>query len=233
MNKTNQSTLQNHLKSVVYGGSDGIVTTFAVVAGFSGAGGLGVETYGFLAIILFGFANLFADASSMGLGDYLSNRSQRDVRRKAEAELRAVYSKDPDMIRTRLVKVLNKKGMEKSEAATVVNNMFKTPELIYDMLLSYELDIPESEDQPITSALATFFSFIVFGLIPLLPFLFLQEEVGTMFNISVLGASIALVLLGLLRWKVTGINWLRAVLESLIIGGLAATIAFAIGFWIA
>ena len=67
--------LQEHLKQIVYGGNDGIVTTFSVVAGFAGYGAEGAATVGGIAVLLFGLANLFADGTAMGLGEYLSSVS--------------------------------------------------------------------------------------------------------------------------------------------------------------
>src|SRR3989344_180110 len=73
------SPLSEYLKEIVYGGVDGIVTTFAVVAGFTGASIGDVTNYSIVTVLLFGFANLFADAASMALGNFLSVRAQQDV----------------------------------------------------------------------------------------------------------------------------------------------------------
>lgn len=62
------------LKAAVYGANDGIVTTFAVMAGVVGA------NLSPAIVIILGFANLFADGISMGLGDYLGERSERQLR---------------------------------------------------------------------------------------------------------------------------------------------------------
>ncbi|WP_366942774.1 VIT1/CCC1 transporter family protein [uncultured Paracoccus sp.] len=60
--------LREFLGQIVYGGNDGIVTTFAIVAGFAGARADGTASVGAIAVLLFGLANLFADAVAMGLG---------------------------------------------------------------------------------------------------------------------------------------------------------------------
>ena len=73
----NLGQVQEFLKQIVYGGNDGIVTTFAIVAGFAGAQSEGTAQIGAIAVLLFGLANLFADAVSMGLGEFLSTRSKR------------------------------------------------------------------------------------------------------------------------------------------------------------
>ena len=66
----------------MYGGLDGIITTFAVVAGVAGASlSAGV-------VLILGFANLIADGISMAIGDYLSSKSEREyeaAERKREA----------------------------------------------------------------------------------------------------------------------------------------------------
>ncbi|WP_439103659.1 VIT1/CCC1 transporter family protein, partial [Celeribacter marinus] len=81
----------DHLKQIVYGGNDGIVTTFAIVAGFAGAESQGAAQIGALAVLLFGLANLFADATSMGLGEFLSARAARDMIKRR----RATLARDP------------------------------------------------------------------------------------------------------------------------------------------
>ena len=72
------SIFQSYLKEIVYGGNDGIVTTFAIVAGFAGAQLSAASPMGYVTVLLFGFANLFADGLSMGLGNFLSIRSEKD-----------------------------------------------------------------------------------------------------------------------------------------------------------
>ena len=62
-----------YIKSLVFGGLDGIITTFAIVAAVNGAG-LDMNT-----IILMGVANLVADGISMGLGDFISSKAEADM----------------------------------------------------------------------------------------------------------------------------------------------------------
>ena len=68
------------LKSAVFGANDGIVTTFAIVAGVAGAG-LSTEV-----VIILGLANIVADGLSMGLGDYLGERSERRMRKQQQGK---------------------------------------------------------------------------------------------------------------------------------------------------
>ena len=82
------SPFSEYLEEGVYGGTDGIVTTFAVVAGFSGAN-LGEHTLNLsvITVLLFGVANLIADGAAMGLGNYLSVKSAKALYKNAYAKL--------------------------------------------------------------------------------------------------------------------------------------------------
>jgi len=71
-----QSFSQKHIKSIVYGGLDGIITTFAVVSGVIGA------QLNPSIILILGFANLIADGISMGVGDYLSSKAEQEKRHR-------------------------------------------------------------------------------------------------------------------------------------------------------
>lgn len=154
--------IKNYAKSIVYGGMDGIVTTFAVVAGAVG-GNLGVES-----ILILGFSNLLADGFSMAAGDYLSS--------------------------------------------TIEESNIK--------------------DKSIKNALATFASFIIFGLIPLLSYIFMG--VSTVFKahtflLACLFVSFALFLLGLVKGLITGENKAKEIFRTLFIGLVAALFAYYVG----
>jgi VIT1/CCC1 family predicted Fe2+/Mn2+ transporter len=64
---------RHYIRELIYGANDGIITTFAVVAGVSG-GGLSLRV-----VLIIGAANLFADGLSMGVGNYLSIRAHESV----------------------------------------------------------------------------------------------------------------------------------------------------------
>lgn len=70
-------TARHYLRDLVYGGIDGVITTFAVVAGVRGG-----EFAAGVAIVI-GVANLFADGLSMAVGNFLSIRSNEGARRAA------------------------------------------------------------------------------------------------------------------------------------------------------
>ena len=221
--------IQEYLKQIVYGGNDGIVTTFAVVAGFAGAGAEGAATVGGIAVLLFGLANLFADATAMGLGEFLSSRSERDVYHATRAREMHEIEHNPEFEIAEIVEVLQARGMPRADAESIARTMARTPEFMADFMMQYEIGMADpSDDAPAAKGLMTFLSFMLFGAAPLLPY-FVMDPVQSTFAISVFATVAALIALGLLRWKVTNETVTRCVGETVLVGGICAAVAFAVG----
>lgn len=162
---------EDYLSEFVYGGIDGAVTTFAVVAGATGA------RFDTKVLLVLGFANLIADGFSMGVGSYLSTKSQ--------VELDA------------------KKGKKASD-----------------------------EPSPIINGITTYISFILVGLVPLLAYtidLIFDLNSTNLFEISILLTALAFIVIGLLKSRVAKTPVVRAVLETLILGAIAAGFAYFLG----
>ncbi|PCI90564.1 GMP synthase [Candidatus Kaiserbacteria bacterium] len=227
------SPFEGYFKEVIYGGIDGIITTFAVVAGFSGAA-LSSETttqLSFLVVLLFGLANLFADGVSMGLGNYLSVRSNQDLYKASRDKEAHEIEHNTEMEYDETVTILMQKGYDEADAVVIANLYKKNPTYWVDFMMNHELEIPDpTGDNPLYTGLATFGSFLAFGIIPLLPFLFLSNSSNTaLFMYSIFGTFIALVLLGILKWRVVGTDLKTSLFEVVMIGSAAATVAYLVG----
>ncbi len=222
---------QEYLKQIVYGGNDGIVTTFAIVAGFAGAAADGVAQIGGLAVLVFGLANLFADAVSMGLGEFLSLRSQHDLYRvRRESELREIRS-NPQQEQMELFEILRQRGLPAGEADTTAAILARHPEMMADLMMTYEFGMQDpDEESPALNGLFTFGAFVIFGAIPLVPY-FIYEPTGQTFVMSLATTFSALVALGLLRWNATAEKLLRSVGETVLVGTVCAMVAYVVG-WI-
>lgn len=217
------------LREIIYGGNDGIVTTFAVVAGFAGAGSGGVALVGSIAVLLFGLANLLADATAMGLGAFLSGRSAHDVYVSArDAELRLI-ARRPEAEQAEVAGLLGSSGMTPEDARAAARLYARYPRLMADLVMRHRFGLANpSDSNPAFDGFATAASFILFGSIPLLPY-FLMPPTAATFLWSIAATLTALTLLGLLRWQVTRLGLTRAVLETVAVGGTCATVAYAVG----
>jgi VIT1/CCC1 family predicted Fe2+/Mn2+ transporter len=231
LNKEHKITaVSEYLKEIVYGGTDGIVTTFAVVAGFSGAQNSTLSNQlPIIAVLLFGLANLFADGTSMALGNFLSVRASKDVyKQESEKELFEIEN-SPKMEKQETVQILKNKGFSNKDANTLAQIYSKNNKYWVEFMMRDELDMPNPMNENAKlSALATFVSFVFFGIIPLIPYiLFINSPF--VFIISVVATFIALVLLGTLRWKVTKEGIMQSVGEVVLLGSVAAAIAYFVG----
>lgn len=230
-------TFAEYFKEVIYGGIDGIVTTFAVVAGFAGAALSNDETtqLSFVIVLLFGLANLFADAASMGLGNFLSVRSEKDLYNIDRKKELALLRSQPETELADTIKIMQEKGFSEADAQTLANIYRHNEEYWLDFMMQHEHEAadPRGENEVFTG-LATFFSFMVFGAIPLLPFI-LQDsgDPATAFMYSSLGTFGALVALGLLKWRVIGAKFAASLIEVVLVGGTAAVLAYLVGTFFA
>jgi vacuolar iron transporter family protein len=221
--------VQEFLKQIVYGGNDGIVTTFAIVAGFAGAGAGEAAVVGGTAVLLFGLANLFADATAMGLGEFLSSRSERDVYRATRArELRAILRR-PRHGEAGLAAILAERGIAAEDARIIATAMLRNPEFVADFVMQYDVGMSDpTTEQPAAKGLATFLAFLFFGAAPLVPYL-LHGPTDGAFLFSVGTTLAAMVALGLLRWRATIESLWRSVGETVLVGVTCALVAFAVG----
>lgn len=220
---------QEFLKQIVYGGNDGIVTTFAIVAGFAGASAENTAQIGALAVLVFGLANLFADGVSMGLGEFLSGRSQRDLyttRRKMELQELAT---DPDGEQAELQQMLRERGMAGDDADQVACILMRNHEFAADLMMAYEFEMTDPRStNPVGDGLSTFAAFITLGSIPLAPYL-IGMDTALAFPVSVAATFMALFGLGVLRWRVTGETALRCIGETVTVGVVCSLVAFGVG----
>ena len=221
--------LQDYIRQIVYGGNDGIVTTFAVVAGFAGLAAGGTAEVGVVAVLLFGLANLFADATAMGLGEFLSARSQQDVYRSIRARERHEIGANPEAEIAETVEILEDRGVSGPDAREMAAILARNPEMMADFMMQYEIGLADPTDEtPWLNGLATFASFIAFGAVPLVPYFVAPAGVGT-FTASCAATFAALLALGVLRWRVSTEGFVRCVGETLAVGGTCAVVAFAVG----
>lgn len=223
------SRAQNYLGEFVYGGIDGSVTTFAVVAGATGA------DLPAAIIIILGFANLFADGFSMSVGAYLSARSERQNFEKfRESEYREI-EEHPEEERAEVRQIFAAKGFAGQNLDQAVATITKDKDRWVDTMMKEELGLLRDQRPPFLRGLTTFVSFIIVGFIPLIIYVW-DLAVGAQTRQGFLIASVltglGFVIIGYMKSFVTETSKFKGVLETLVLGGVAATVAYWVGFWL-
>lgn len=216
-----------YIGQAVYGASDGIVTTFAAISGVAGAN-LNPK----IAIIV-GLANLFADGISMAIGDYLSEKSEREyVLAEKEREMWEV-ERMPEAEKLEVMEIYKKKGLSGEKLNNLVDAITSDKEIWVQTMLHEELGLFEDDTNPLKSAIVTFLSFAIAGFMPLIAYVFASQWaflLQNQFLISCIITGITLFFVGALRQIVTGVKWYMGGFEMLFVGGLSATVAYLLGW---
>lgn len=211
------------IQDIVYGGNDGIVTTFAVVAGTVGAD---LPRY---VIIILGLGNLIADGISMATGAYLSMRSERDQYRRIRREELEEIAKHPEFEREEIREFLGNMGFSGKNLESAAQVITSDKNVWADTMMHAEHGLTkQSTERPVLHAWMTFISFQIFGAIPLLPYL-LSVTGQQRFPVAMGSTALALVLLGLTKSWVTKEHLLRGALEITGVGAAGACVAYLIG----
>ncbi|GAB5361385.1 hypothetical protein AAMO2058_000709000 [Amorphochlora amoebiformis] len=223
------SKISDYMKSIVYGGLDGIITTFAVVSGAAG-GGFGIDV-----ILVLGFANMFADALSMGMGDALSTKAANAAALKERDRELWELENYPEGEIEEMVEIYVGKGMSEKDARLVVETMVKYKDFFVDQMMVDELGLmpPDEDENPWFDGLVTFTSFVFFGLFPLLAYLFTigsDLDRTELFGVSIALTGVMLFILGAIKSQFTLQSWWASGTEILALGGFTAAISFLIGW---
>jgi VIT1/CCC1 family predicted Fe2+/Mn2+ transporter len=211
---------RGYLRDIIYGGIDGSVTTFAIVAGVAGAG------LSPLIIVALGMANVLADGFSMAAGNYSGTKAELDdIKRIRRIEERHIET-HPEGEKLELRQILHLKGLSGDALDEAVEQISSDKELWIQFMLEGEYGLASVDPHPMRAAAATFFAFLVAGMIPLLPFIF---GLPSAFTVSSVLTGITFFAIGAYKSQWSLHPWWRSGLETLAIGGVAASIAFFVG----
>ncbi len=218
--RLNGTSRFSYLRDYVYGGIDGAVTTFAIVAGVQGAG-LPASI-----ILILGAANIVADGFSMAAGNYSATKADLDDRKRIikveERHIRDHRRGELEELR----QILEMRGLTGDTLQAATELIARDKEKWIGIMLTDEYGLTQEEPRPIRSALATFAAFLAAGSIPLLPFVLnLQQAFGI--SIAATGATFFLIGTAKSRWSLA--KWWYSGAETLLIGSTAASVAYLIG----
>ena len=220
-------TPQSYLKDMVYGGIDGTITTFAVVSGVVGA-----ELAAGIVVIL-GLANLFADGFSMAVSNFLGTKAEQQflhmIRKEEENEIDLI----PEGEREEIRQIYAAKGFEGELLEQVVDVITSNEQVWVDTMLLEEHGLLLDGPEPKKAAWWTFVAFLVAGIIPVAPFivnLLVDGGISSPFLWSSIATAATFFAIGIYKARVVGGSTLKAGLETVAVGGMAAVLAYGIGW---
>ena len=208
------------VRDVVIGMSDGLTVPFALAAGLSGA------VNSSHVVVLAGLAEIAAGSVAMGLGGYLA--AQGDAEHYASERLR----EEREIVeRTRdeeeeIYEIFEQYGVERSESMPVLEALKRRPQAWVDFMMRFELGLEEPQrNRASRSALTIALSYVAGGLIPLAPYI-LGRSLPSALTASIAITLVALLLFGGVKGRLTGAGTVRSAVQTVVIGGLAAGVAY-------
>ncbi|WP_263367496.1 VIT1/CCC1 transporter family protein [Edaphobacter bradus] len=208
------------VRDIVIGLSDGLTVPFALAAGLSGA------VASSRIVVLAGLAEIAAGSIAMGLGGYLAARGDAEhyVSEKQREE-REIIDRTHDE-EQEIYEIFEQYSVPRANAAPVLEALKQNPTAWVDFMMRFELGLEEpASNRAHRSALTIAASYIAGGLIPLLPYMLVQSNFMAL-KLSVIITLLALAIFGALKGRLVGTGGLRSALQTVLIGGAAATVAY-------
>lgn len=214
------------IRSIILGLNDGLISTFTLLVGVAAAT---LSTSGNTIVILTGIAAMVSGSISMGLGEFISSKSEfnfiQNEIKKEKAEIELFPAEEMEEVE----ELLREMGLEGETLNSAVDGITADKDKWLQFLVGSELGLDEPES-PVLGALLTFLFFIVGTLIPLSPY-FLDLDIVSLILSSVFSFTM-LFLVGMAKTVITGENKIKSGLEMVLIGVIAFLVSYSVGLYL-
>jgi len=209
------------LRDIVFGANDGVVTAIGFLVGFASS----VSNQG--VVVIAGALTIVAGAASMALGNYLAVKSQREHYDAMEKIERWEMENKPEAEVAEIREIYTNYGFDKQSIEILTKKVTADKELWLKVMMRDELQLTKEESPGIAGVLIGLF-YLMAGLPPLLPFIFFKPLTRALV-MSLIVSVLVMGLIGFLRWFLNKGSLGSKVVETIVIGLLAAAIGFVAG----
>jgi VIT1/CCC1 family predicted Fe2+/Mn2+ transporter/rubrerythrin len=210
------------IREVVFGAQDGLVSTFAVVAGLAAAG------VGPLVVLLGGLVSAVAGVLSMSIGTFLASRAQQQLYESELERERHEIREHPGEEVAELMAALVARGMARGDAVEVARRVARHPDLLLSTLAIFELGLaPQRLGTPVRDAFVMAGAFAIAALVPIAPFV--VGHVLPALALSGVLTVLALFGVGLAKARVAGVSAVRSGLEVATLAAASGLLSFGLG----
>lgn len=220
----------HYVKSIIFGGIDGVLISLSIIAGASGA------DFGWNVVIGMGLSCVLANALHLGIGEFLSSKAHRDFvnteKRREQWEFKNF--KEGEVME--MINIFEDRGMSRADAELVVRKMSEYDSFFINMMITEELglQLPDEDDAAlIKDSIVMFTSFAVCGCLPLVvylasPWRLLNSE--DLLGVALLVAGLVLFALGAAKSSFSSTFWLVGGIEVIAIGAACAGASYGVGY---
>jgi VIT1/CCC1 family predicted Fe2+/Mn2+ transporter len=208
------------IRDVTLGANDGLVSVLTLIAGVAAAASGDV-------VLLAGLAGVVAGAISMGVGAYVSAKAYRAYYRKELRKEIEEMREKPDVEREEIRQIYQERGFDGELLEGVVNRITSNPRVWLKVMMSEELGLSAHFGRPLGAAAVVFVAFMAGGIVPVIPFLFLEglPALLTAFVVT----AVALLVAGAVRTRFTGERPVAAGLELVAMAAIGVGVAYLLG----
>jgi vacuolar iron transporter family protein len=217
----------NYIRDVVFGFGDGVNTSLGIVAGIGGA------TVGVDIVILAAIIGMFTGAKAMAVQNYLAVKSQIEILQSEIKREEYEIENTPEKEREEIVEIYKAKGFAGEELNMVVNKITSNKGVWLRTMLTEELGLNlEILGSPIKGAIVMFISFLVGGILPILPYFIVKTGLINNFTALLIAISISLTssfVIGAIKGRLAKKSWIKGGLEMSLLGTGIALLGYGIG----
>lgn len=221
--RLNKVKHQSYVRDFVYGAIDGIVTTFAIVAGVVGA------ELSSVTILILGSANILADGFSMAASNYLGTKAEEEEKEQITAFEKSEMRDNPEGEKEEIRQIFKAKGFDEDILDKMVENVVSNEKEWLNMMLQEEYGLPQNLRSPLKSAVITFIAFMIFGLIPLSPYIL---KIQNPFSYATIFTGLAFFTVGSMKSKWSLESFFASGFKTTLIGACAASLAYFTGVYL-
>ncbi len=223
---------RSHVREIVFGTQDGLLTSLGLVSGVSGA------TTGRISVLIAGFAGGVAGMLAMGAGAYIAAKSQSDVQQEELRHEKFELESHPGREMEELVELFTKDGLDDTDARTVARVIARNPKAMLTAMAEKEMGIAVAGGRPFLDGVVIALAFVLGAAIPILPWIAAPVTALGVIGpftpslalvMSVAATAVALFLIGLGKGRLAGGHAIRSGVEIAAIGLGCALIAFLLG----
>ncbi len=209
------------LRDIVFGANDGVVTAIGFLVGF--ASSVTEQSV----VIIAGSLTIVAGSASMALGNYLAVKSQREHYDAMEKVEKWEIENKPEAEVDEIREIYKNYGFDKNSVETLTKKVTSDKDLWLKVMMRDELGLTREEAPAIAGILIGFF-YLLAGLPPLLPFIFIKPLTRALVA-SIFVSLLVMGFIGALRWFLNKGSFGSKIVETIAIGLIAAGIGFLAG----
>ena len=218
-------SLLGEIREMIFGAQDGLVSTLAVVATVAGA------SDDRTAVLIAGLAAAIAGVFSMGIGEYMSSKSQAEVATQQIAEEREEVLERPLEAEAEVAYMFEQEGLNRDDARRIAHTIATNPKSLLSTMVSKELGLIVDDEvvtgSPVQGALFMAGAFALGAAVPVIPFLIKGGTAALM--ASTIATAVALFAIGVAKTRFTHRNPLASGLEIVALAAVAGVAGYLFG----